>query len=246
MRFIDSHIHLSQYPSTDQLLSFARATGTLFLAASTCKNDSMITLKFAAENAGCVVPFIGVHPSETVDEGGLDWLDAASASAKGIGEVGLDPKYSEVSAGGGQMARFQAQLSVAERRRIPVQIHSRGAESEVIAVLQSFNLAGVLLHWFEGEEHVREAADRGYFVSFGPAILYSKKLRRIATSYPDDLVVTESDGPVAFSALGGVGGAWTVPSVVFELAVLKRQTFAGMAERVLENALSYVRVGEKG
>ena len=90
------------------------------------------------------------------------------------------------------------------------------------------------------------AAAKGFLVSFGPALLYSKKLQRIASSYPDDLILSESDGPVAFSALGGTGGPMAVPSVVFKLAQLKGEPFEEMASTLAKNCSTYLRSSEKG
>jgi TatD DNase family protein len=245
VRFIDSHVHLSQCEDQVGVLKFARASETLLVAASTSRSDSLITLKFADENADCVVPFVGVHPSEA-SESDLGWLEDAAGKARGFGEIGLDPSYSEIGEGSRQLATFRAQLSMAERHRMLVQVHSRGAEVECLKELSAFEPNKVLLHWFEEENLAAEAADRGYFISFGPALLYSRKLERIATNYPDDLILSESDGPVTFAALGGAGGAWMVPSVVFKLAELKRGSFEEVADRIAKNGASYVGGGGKG
>jgi TatD DNase family protein len=239
-------LHLSQYEDPANLLKFAKSSGTLLLLLSTNRSDSMITLRFADENAGWVVPFVGVHPSEALVETSLDWVETATRGAEGVGEIGLDPRYSEAKAGSPQMENFQRQLSIAERQSKPVQVHSRGAEKECLGQLGSYSPNGVLLHWFEGESEVKEAADRGYFVSFGPALLYSRKLQRMASEYPADLILSESDGPVTFSALGGASGAWLIPSVVFKLAELKRDSFESLSEGVARNCAAYLGKGGKG
>jgi TatD DNase family protein len=74
------------------------------------------------------------------------------------------------------------------------------------------------MHWFEGEDSVARVLSGERFVSFGPAILYSKKLLRIAKRCPPEVVLAESDGPVAFAALGGAEGPGLIPSVAFKLA----------------------------
>jgi TatD DNase family protein len=142
------------------------------------------------------------------------------------------------------MRVFQAQLSLAERLRKPVQVHSRGAEAECLRLLPSFSPPSVLLHWFQGDAFSGEAADRGYFVSFGPAILNSRKLQAMASTYPERLLLAESDGPVTFAALGGAGGPWLVPSVVLKLAELRRLPFGEMADLLVKNSMAFAGSGK--
>lgn len=221
-------------------MEFATSSETLLLACSTGKENSMLTLQFARENGRLVRPFVGVHPSEALVEPELSWLAPVLGEAAGVGEIGLDPKYSEVAEGSPQTKVFEEQLALAQRHGKPVQVHSRGAEAKCIDKLSAFTLRAVLLHWFEGESLAREAADRGYFVSFGPALLYSKKLQRLAAAYNEDLLLSESDGPVRFAPLGGAGGPWLVPSVVFKLAELRRKLFEDMAQVLVRNCVNYL------
>jgi TatD DNase family protein len=240
VRFVDSHLHLAEYENRDRIVAYALSSETLLLSAAVGKDSSVSNLEQSKIYPGTVRAFVGVHPSEVSDGISLEWMPEAVAEAAGVGETGLDPKYSEVSDDSVQMKFFLAQLRLAEEQGKPVQVHSRGAERTCAEKLASFGLRKVLLHWFEGEEIASLMADRGYFVSFGPALLYSKKLSRIATEYPEDLVLTETDGPVEYTPLGGVCGPFLIPSVVFRLAELRKKRFDEMAELVLTNSLSFL------
>lgn len=246
MPHIDSHLHLSDYADARGALKFAMSSETLLFACSTGRENSMLTLQFAHENGKYVRSFVGVHPSEASREPELSWLASVVGEAAGVGEIGLDPKYSDLTERAPQTRVFEEQLSLAQRNRKPVQIHSRDAEAKCMAKLAAFDLRAVLLHWFEGESLARGAADRGYFVSFGPALLHSKKLQRIATAYHEDLLLSESDGPVGFSSIGGAGGPWLVPSVVIKLAQLRRKPFEEMARILVGNGMAYLGGPRKG
>jgi TatD DNase family protein len=187
-----------------------------------------------------VVSFIGVHPSEAARTGNLDWLAEAAGRASGIGEIGLDPAYSEVSEKSEQTRLFVHQLELAEKLGKPVQVHCRGSARTCLDMLTSYRLRSVLLHWFEDEATANVAAQRKCYVSFGPALLYSKKLKRIATAYADSLILTESDGPVSFSALGKIGGSFLIPSVVFRLAEAKRKTYEELGGMLVENCQAFL------
>ncbi len=184
--------------------------------------------------------FVGIHPSEALVEKDPAAITKLAKRADGIGEIGLDPHYSEVSENGKQMEVFVAQVQLAESSRKPVQVHTRGAERACLDNLGSYNLSRVLLHWFEGEPLLRDAVDRGYYVSVGPALLFSKKMTRIAKSCPPELLLTESDGPVSFRALGGSGGPYAVPSVVFRLAEVLRVDYIDLSSKLVDNAEAFL------
>ena len=246
MAFCDAHLHLGDYPDAEGSTALARGAKIVLYSASTNLPDSERNLVFARRSPDLIKAFVGVHPSEA--DKGLEEkeLESLSRHATGIGEVGLDPKYSAVTEGSAQLRIFRVQLELAERLGRPVQVHSRGAEQACLDNLGSFDPPSVLLHWFEGSEVAPKAAAEGYYVSFGPAILYSKKLAGIARSYPADLILTESDAPVTYSPLGeAVSGPSLIPSVVFFLSQLLGRGFAETANMVSENSKRYLE-GKKG
>lgn len=240
LRFIDSHLHLADYDDSGQPLAFAAASRGLLVTAGTGAKNSARGAALSKQHPTLVRSFVGVHPSEAGKEGSPSWLEDMLPAAAGLGEIGLDPKYSEVASGSAQMKLLRFQLGFAEKAGKPVQVHSRGAERECLDVLGTYKLKAVLLHWFQGEETLGEANGLGYYASFGPALLISKKLKRMAKVWGRDRVLVESDGPVGFAALGGAGGPWLVPSVVFELSRLLGSPFEEAADAIVENSLSFL------
>lgn len=240
MRFVDSHVHLSDYPSTNSLLEFAMATHARLFACSTDEASSRLTVRVARQNPELVSAFVGVHPSEAETQPRIGLFQALLVEASGAGEIGLDPKYSDVGAGSPQRNIFREQLEKAEAANKPVQVHSRNAEEVCLDELGTHRLPSVLLHWFSGESELGRAEQGGYYVSFGPALLESRKLQRMAAQYSEDLILVESDGPVTFSSLGGADGPLLAPSVVFKLAEVKGVSFEEMAETTARNASAYL------
>ena len=245
MHFADSHLHLSEYADYGPLLRIADLSKIMLFSTSVDRSTSLVTLGIARGKPDPVKAFVGVHPSEAWREPNLDWFEEALRTATGAGELGLDPNYSEVSPRSPQMGTFNRQLAAVERIGKPIQIHSRDAEAQCLEVLSTYQLGSVLMHWFENESLVREVVDRGYFLSFGPALLFSKKLQRMATMAAPEQVLAESDGPVAFKPLGGVSGPSLIPSVLFKLAQLWKKTFTEAQELVLENSSNYLGAGGK-
>jgi TatD DNase family protein len=216
---VDTHVHLPAYADPMGVVEGARARGMRLVSVTVSAAEAQANL-FLRRDHPTISSFVGVHPSEAQpSKGSVDTLAPFWKDADGIGEIGLDPKYSEVSADSAQMQLFVAQVDLAERLRKPIQVHSRGAEEACLSELEGRSLQSILLHWFEGEESLTRAiALPKSFVSFGPALLYSKKLLRIAKRVPPEAILTESDGPVPFAALGGAEGPGLIPSVAFMLA----------------------------
>jgi len=245
VRFVDSHLHL-QVSVASAYVALAQATQTLLVTCSEDRETSAVALGQAAAHPEAVRAFVGVHPSEALKSTSLSWLEQDLRRASGIGEIGLDPKYSDKGPGSAQMKTFLAQLDMAQATRKPIQVHSRDAERECLDALSGFPLGAVLMHWFQGEGLLQEALGRGFFVSFGPSILYSKKLQRMAVRTSKDQVLTETDSPVPFGALGGVHGPSLVPSVVFKLSEVWGLGFEETRATLAGNAMRFLGLSEKG
>ena len=245
MRFVDSHLHLDS-PDLPEILAVATANGTLLLACGANRETSDLALRVAGANHETVRAFVGLHPEEATPQSSLDWLKESLAEATGLGEVGLDPRYSPVGPGSAQANALEAQLEAAQRLGKPVQVHSRDAEAECLESLGSFRVKTVLMHWFQKEERLPEVLGRGYYVSFGPPLLYSKRMQRMAAKCGPAQALAETDSPVPYGPLGGVHGPALVPSVVYKLAELWRESFEEARAAVMENAMRYLGAAEKG
>ena len=243
MRFVDSHLHVDK--GMPDALSLGAATQTLFLTCGVDRKTSGGALNLALTNPN-VRAFVGVHPSEVLKERSLSWLPEALNQATGLGEVGLDPKYSAIGGRSAQVKAFLAQLAEAARTGKPIEVHSRGAEEECLDRLVSFGVRRVLMHWFQSEESLPRVIDSGYFVSFGPPLLYSKRLQRMAARCNRDQVLTETDFPVGYEPLGKLRGPLLVPSVVFRLAEIWGTTFEEARMTIAGNSNRFLGLGEKG
>jgi TatD DNase family protein len=245
VRFVDSHLHLDQARGEDEVAA-RWGDQTLLFCCGIDRKTSENAVRAAVRDPETVRAFAGTHPSEAEREPDVGWLPKCLKFATGVGEVGLDPKYSGIGPGSVQKRVFTEQLKAAQRANKPVQVHSRGAEQDCLDALDSFEPKSVLMHWFQGDTLLTKLSDKGYFISFGPALIYSKRLQRMAERCDPRFVLTESDSPVDFGPLGGVHGLSLIPSVVFKLAELWGFSFEQARGLTVENALRYLGRAEKG
>jgi len=246
--FADAHIHLSDPEFREilpQILLEAKITGKMLIAVAVDAETSALNLKIS-EVGEFVKPFIGIHPwsSKTED---MDALSIGSLDQKrfaGIGEVGLDRKYArDESEYKKQKMVFESMLKLAERLQKPLSIHSRGSVEDVLSTLSTFNLRGVLLHWFSGASNqLKYACARGYYISYGPTVVYSKRTKQLASETPLDLILTETDGPVRFGAAfqNRIALPSFIPSIVYALAALHKLNFEEMRSIIFRNTLRYL------
>lgn len=135
---------------------------------------------------------------------------AAHPKVIGIGEIGMD-YYSYASNGivesKLQRETFEAQIDLAYRTKLPLQIHHRQVGQELIDVLNanSHKLLPIpgMFHCFAGSmEFLKQALDLGFFIGFDGNLTYdglakgeTVSLKEIASYVPLDRIVTETDSP---------------------------------------------------
>ena len=144
----------------------------------------------------------GIHPSEAaqskpedLEAVGNQLLDARCVA---VGEIGLDwfrGRNTELA----QRELFRAQVQLAMVRGLPVVIHNRQADGEVIADLDEVRWAGQgIQHCFSSDiSFARKALDRGFYLSFAGNSTYPSagKIREAAAWAPLDRILVETDAP---------------------------------------------------
>ncbi|MDE1829783.1 MAG: TatD family hydrolase, partial [Thaumarchaeota archaeon] len=169
-----------------------------------------------------------------------------SAQVSGIGEIGLDKTYVSDDKGfKHQVQVFEKMLSLAEKLRKPISIHSRKTLEEIFSILPSYRLGGSLLHWFAGnKKQLQKAMDLGCYVSYGPAMVYSEDKQVLLSQTASDKILLETDGPVKFSKCFEHKTAQItfLPSVLFCASHILSKSYDDALEMIEKNTNSYLGV----
>lgn len=160
---------------------------------------SVAALKIAREHAD-VYAAVGMHPHEAArfqqEKARLrDLLNEENVVA--IGEIGLD-YYRDRAPRAIQLEAFREQLLWARERDLPVSVHNREADEDVLAEMIRAGVRGVL-HCFSGSwDMARPAIDAGFTLSFAGNVTYptARTLRSVARDVPLDRLLLETDAPV--------------------------------------------------
>lgn len=250
MKYVDVHCHLDygNYGELSALVERCAQAGV----------DRMITVGFdvpssrlaagIAERFESVYFTAGFHPTELKNytEGDLDKIADLCAHPKcvALGEIGLDYHYPDTQK---ELQRevFIEQLRLAEKLKIPVQIHSRDCAEDMLSVLTEHRDLlnnGALLHCYShSAESAAEFAKLGLFFSFGGASTWksNKKAKRTIAALPTDRILTETDSPYmppasAYPSFPNTPLA--IPEICACIADIKGITAETAAKTVAENA----------
>ncbi len=143
---------------------------------------------------------VGIHPhqaasfrSQASDVHAL--LNADKVVA--VGEIGLD-YLREHAPRSEQREAFAEQLRWAEEHNLPVSIHNREADSDVIAALCLRRVTAVLHCFSDAPAMLQSALGEGHYISFAGNLTFKKAqaLRSVARTVPLDRVLVETDAPV--------------------------------------------------
>jgi TatD DNase family protein len=246
---VDHHCHLD-FPQLaadrDGLLARAKAAGVgTMVTISTRIRQLPVLLDICAahDNIYCSV---GTHPHNADEERGIsaDEIVRLSEHPKvvAIGEAGLDYYYKKGSPEA-QAEGFRTHIEAARRTGLPLEIHTRDADHDTIAILEDEHAKGAfpaILHCYTGgPELARRAVELGLYVSFTGVVTFKKSdaLREIARHVPLERMLVETDAP--YLAPEPYRGKTNEPSYVVHtaatLADLKGVSLEAFAEATTDN-----------
>ena len=220
--FVDSHAHLFfQEFQTDfeDVLRRAREAGVRYVISPGTDLETSRESIALAEKYEMIYACTGVHPHDAskVDEDTLADIETLSRHPKvvAIGEIGLDYHYN-FSPPEKQRDVFSRQIDIAQRRNLPIVIHSREAEHDTLRIIEEKMKAmpswrrsddgrpapkGVF-HCFPGDSRMAQLViDWGFYISIpGPVTFGSKPakpnaMEEVVSKVPLEHILLETDSP---------------------------------------------------
>ena len=236
---IDAHAHLDKYG--DGLASALEeiTRHRIFTVSSSMDLASYVRNLTIGGMCEFVLPTFGVHPWNAPEcAGSLSDLGKAARESPILSEIGLDHHFvADVSQYPAQREVFEFFLATARDQEKIVVLHTKGAESEVLELLDQYNIQRAIIHWYSGPLDVfHELVARRAYFTIGVEVLYSEHIRAIARELPSDLLLTETDNPGGPRSLTGVlGMPRLILDVVRALAELRATTTKAIVQTVQNN-----------
>ncbi len=252
MNLIDTHIHLDgQEFDTDRdaVIERARAAGIqkMLLPAIDLSSTKAIQ-DLCNQYPSFLYPMIGLHPEE-VKSDFRDVLQTMKGMIDGsfvaVGEVGLDFYWSREFEKE-QLEAFETQVQWSVETRLPLMIHCRKAQNELVKILHRYekDLPGGVFHCFAGNEI--EAAEllsfNNFVLGIGGILTFKKsKLPEVLpNAVPVHRIVLETDAPyMAPTPMRGKRNESSyLVHVIEKMAEIYHVDVAEMAEITTQNALN--------
>ena len=204
---IDTHAHLQDFIAAGELEGVlarsAQAEVVQVIGIGVNAEESEQVVAIADENAG-VFAAVGFQPNHLLELKDGDWERiVALAGAKttvAIGETGLD-RYWKTVPFELQQHWFDKHLELAEERDLPVVIHCRECERDIVEQLarRGRQVRGVLHSFTGGWDDAQAFMDLGLLISFAGMVTFKNKkldpLRDVAARVPIDRILVETDSP---------------------------------------------------
>jgi TatD DNase family protein len=204
---IDTHAHLEddKFDSDrDDVVARAKAAGVVTIVAiGTTAENSACVLDLAGRYDGLFAS-VGIHPNNAAQAQPGDWDRvvelAQNERAVALGETGLD-RYWHDTPFELQQDYFDRHLRLMQATGLPVVIHMRDCQADVLAMLREARARGTLagvMHSYTGDAAgAAECCDLGLYVSFAGMVTYKKsqELREVAARVPADRILVETDSP---------------------------------------------------
>jgi TatD DNase family protein len=222
---LDAHCHIQFHKfeeDADAVIVDALSKGvTTIVNTGTSIESSQKAVDFA-QKYNELYAIVGIHPhhADKTDakyegEPPEDWLAQLEKIAKspkviGIGEVGMDfwnYRTNGVVPVDLQEDAFRKQIELSIKLNLPLQIHTRLAWDETLAILSDYKdqLRDVpgMFHCFSGNlDFTKKVLDMGFLVGFDGNITYegvppgeSTPLIDLVKYVPEDMILTETDSP---------------------------------------------------
>lgn len=227
--FVDTHCHIDFAPPQERagIIARAESAGVGTMLCVSASRQSWDEVAEIADSHSGVYASIGLHPEEIGEVYDLvpeeKLLHAARMSGKiiAIGETGLDYHYENFNKDL-QEINFRAHIGAARAAGLPVLIHNRDSDADMLRILADEMDKGAfkgVLHCFASTEKMaREVVGMGLMVSAAGIITFpnSAGLREVFKSIPLDRILIETDSP--FLAPVPHRGETNEPAFVVEVA----------------------------
>jgi len=204
---VDSHCHLD-FDSFDadraETLARAEAAGVGLMVTICTRVSRFPDILALAESHPRLCCSVGIHPHQVAEEDTVDADTLAGLAAHprvvGIGETGLDYYY-DTSPRDDQKASFRVHIDAARRTGLPLIVHSRDSDDDMIAILRDETANGAfpcVMHCFSSSRRLAEAAlELGAYISLSGIVTFrnADDLRDIVRDVPLDRLLVETDAP---------------------------------------------------
>lgn len=252
MIFFDSHAHLCDEAfneDRDEVIQKCFDSDVKFITEIGYSEETSRKAVELANKYETIYAIVGAHPDECNKDIDLSYIKELVQNKKvvAIGEIGLDYHYDNLNKEN-QKKYFIEQIKIANELNLPVSIHSRDADMDMLQILKQNKInAGFIMHCFSSSVEVaKEIIKLDGYISISGTVTFknAKNVVEVVKIVPEDRLLIETDCP--YLAPQAYRGKRNDSSYVIEtakkIAELREKTLEEIAEITLKNAKRIYRV----
>jgi TatD DNase family protein len=255
--WIDTHCHLDAHEFGGESLAVAGRAGDagvgMIVIPAVDRHNLAVVAQLAADAPNACYA-LGIHPIYVPNATDDDLValrqavETALADPRfvAVGEIGLDyfiPMLCEPAMREKQEHFLREQLRIARDFDLPVLMHVRRSQDQILKHVRQIRPAGGIAHAFNGSfQQAQTFIDLGFKLGFGGAMTFTRALqiRRLAATLPLEAIVLETDAP-------DISPAWIhparnspeyLPAIGAMLAELRELSIETICAATTANALS--------
>lgn len=204
--FVDTHAHLffdNFKDDIDEVINRASQNNVDYIIVPATDIKTAKEAIALSEKYSNIYTAVGIHPHDT-----KDWNNslikeieelAENHKVAAIGEIGLDYYY-DFSPKEQQIKAFKAQLDLSLKLELPVIIHNRDSDEDMMNIIQDYCGTGLKAQFHCFNASLNDAIEfmkMNHFISFTGNITYKKSnsLREILKSINLNHLLLETDSP---------------------------------------------------
>lgn len=205
---VDTHCHLDLIEekglTLKEVLKNCQELNVRILQTISTKISNIDQILSYTKNNDYIYASAGIHPCNVQNEKKITHQELIEICKDpkiiGIGETGLD-YYHDISHKDLQLKSFIEHIKASQENDLPVIIHARNADSDMMNVLekeQKIKNFPALLHCFSSsKELAKKALDLGIYISISGIITFknAKALQEIVKEIPLQYLLVETDSP---------------------------------------------------
>jgi TatD DNase family protein len=258
MLLVDVHAHMDldgyePYGGADKVIEECAVNGVKAIICNGVNPESNRKVLDICRRHSICKAALGLYPThileyaeqgkEKIIEDELRFIEdqIKQKKAVAIGEVGLE--YKEMKDITQEQKDMQKKylgkfLEISKEHDMPIILHSRGAELELIEFLEQEGMKNkkVIMHCFSGRKHhIRRIIDNGWYFSIPCTILRTEHFQNIVNDSPLQNIFTETDAPYLSPIIGKTNRPDNVLLTVKKIAEIKKMDPEEVANIIYNN-----------
>lgn len=247
MELFDSHAHLCDEAFSndrEDVVQKCFEAGIKYITEIGYSYDTSKKAVELAKRYETIFAVVGAHPDECNTDIDLSYIKRLAIDEKvvAIGEIGLDYHYDNTNKEK-QKKYFIEQIKIANELNLPVVIHSRDADMDMLEILKHNKInAGFIMHCFSSSvEIAKEIIKLDGYISISGTVTFknAKNVVEVVKIVPKDRLLIETDcpylAPVPYR--GERNDSSYVIKTAEKIAEIRNETIEEIAETTKKNAM---------